>query len=101
MESGGKLVTGGLDLNPEAAKHGAPKRAIRAKFMTNGDHWRAFVETVRGTRNAYAPVHEVMQGHLARAFAAHHENLSGTGPRVSKATTGHGQPWSSPPGAPQ
>lgn len=89
VEGGGKPVTGSLDLNPESAKHGAPERAIRAKFMTNGDHWRAFVEMMRGTRNAYAPVHEVMQGHLAREFAAHHENLSGTGPRVSKATTGH------------
>ena len=35
--------------------------------------------SVSGRNSAIAPVHEVRQGHLARAFTAHHENLSGTG----------------------
>ena len=85
-----EIVQGGLDaLNPAWVDHQSRVNRARTQHPTLSDLWGNFKETMRGTRNAYAAVQEVMQHDLLTRFTHHHAALTGRQLRVSKATTRH------------
>ncbi|ABW35121.1 helicase related protein (plasmid) [Deinococcus geothermalis DSM 11300] len=85
-----EIVQGGLDaLNPAWVDHQSRVNRARTQHPTLSDLWGSFKETMRGTRNAYAAVQEVMQHDLLTRFTHHHAALTGQQLRVSKATTRH------------
>ncbi len=84
------VVEGGLDsLSPEWVQWQRGVTRARRQHPTTSDIWGDFKETMRGTKNAYRAVQEVMQGDLIERFAGHHAGLTGRQLRVSKMTTDH------------
>lgn len=84
------VISGGLGgLNPQWVQHQRKAQAIKSKFQTTGDMWGEFKETMRGTRNAYQAVQEVMQNELIKEFHHQHAHLIGAPMRLSKQTTDH------------
>lgn len=76
-------------LNPDWVEHHKNIARIKNDNPTLSDLWDGFKDTMRGTKNAYAAIQEMMQGELLHSFVEHHAALTGRQMRVSKETTKH------------